>query len=191
VGRLIAAVGRLGRQMAALPEKAEGMDTLPGTLCAQLTCAKRLRMLLWRMHPLQTAQRQRTRHRKKPSLHLQLRAAAKRRRRARNESRLADIFSCDTASLASVFPIFASLASHDSPYESQRNHHVSVTEVLRLRRSPGRVSTFLITSCRAELRSPIKQALAVACRACDPRPSERMRLLDCSPTRYGGAKVSK
>ena len=27
VGRLIAGVGRIGRQMAALPEKAEGMDT--------------------------------------------------------------------------------------------------------------------------------------------------------------------
>jgi hypothetical protein len=32
VGRLIAGVGRLGRQMAALPEKAEGVNTLSGTL---------------------------------------------------------------------------------------------------------------------------------------------------------------
>ena len=38
------------------------------------------------------------------------------------------------------------------------------------------------------LRSPIKQALTVACRACDPRPPERMRSLDCSPTRCSGAK---
>jgi hypothetical protein len=45
-----------------------------------------------------------------------------------------------------------------------------------------------IISCRAAIRSPSKQALTVACRACDPRPSEWMRLLDCSPTRYGGAK---
>jgi hypothetical protein len=37
VGRLIAGVGRLGRQMAALPEKAEGIDTLLGTLGPQLT----------------------------------------------------------------------------------------------------------------------------------------------------------
>lgn len=34
VGRLIAGVGRIGRQMAALPEKAEGMGTLLGTFCA-------------------------------------------------------------------------------------------------------------------------------------------------------------
>jgi hypothetical protein len=45
-----------------------------------------------------------------------------------------------------------------------------------------------ITSCRAAIRFPSKQAPTVACRACDPRPSEWMRLLDCSPTRYGGAK---
>lgn len=57
VGRLIAGVGRLGRQMAALPEKAEGMVTLPGTLRTQLTSAQPLKMLLWRMRLLRTAQR--------------------------------------------------------------------------------------------------------------------------------------
>ena len=113
VGRLIAGVGRLGRQMAALPEKAEGTDTLSGTMWAQLTCAQPLKMLLWKTRLLRTAQRQRTKHLKKPSLRLQRRAAAKRRRRARNECCLANIFSCDTASLASVAPIFASLAAHD------------------------------------------------------------------------------
>lgn len=105
VGRLIAGVGRIGRQMAALPEKAEGMDILARTFWTQLTCEKPLKMLLWRMRLLQMVQRERTRHLKRPSLRLQPQAAARRRRRARNEYFLAGIISCDTASLASVVPM--------------------------------------------------------------------------------------
>jgi hypothetical protein len=63
----------------------------------------------------------------------------------------ADNFSCDTASLASVVPMFASLAAHDSPYGGgRRNRHVSVLEVLRPRRSQAESRPFHHT--RAEQR---------------------------------------
>lgn len=64
---------------------------------------------------------------------------------------------------------------------------MSCSDALRPR-SPQAESRPFITSCRAAIRSSNKQALTVACRACDPRPSEWLQSLDCSPTRYGGAK---
>lgn len=64
---------------------------------------------------------------------------------------------------------------------------MSCSDALRPR-SPQAESRPFITPCRAATRSSNKQALTVACRACDPRPSEWLQSLDCSPTRYGGAK---